>query len=251
MSLTEEETGQLLRDVPKAYRTQINDVLLTALARAFQRWTGERSLLVDLESHGREALSEGVDVSRTVGWFTSAYPVCLELPSANGLGGSLKSVKEQLRRVPRSGAGYGMLRYLAGGETGRELSSAPPPEISFNYLGQFDQSFARATAFSMANESHGQEHSPRGRRRNLLEFNGNVSGGQLHFTCVYGRSIHRRATIERLLREFAEELRALIDHCVAPDAGGFTPSDFPLAQLDEAKLGKLARLIASRGKERL
>ena len=247
MSLTQEETAQLLRDVPKAYRTQINDVLLTALARAFQRWTGDRSLLVDLESHGREALSEGVDVSRTVGWFTSAYPVCLQLPSANDPGGSLKSVKEQLRRVPRNGAGYGMLRYLGGGEIGHELASAPPPEISFNYLGQFDQSFAQATALSIANESRGQEHSPRGRRRNLLEFIGNVSGGQLHFTCVYGRSIHRRATIEQLLREFAEELRALIAHCIAPDIGGFTPSDFPLAQLDEAKLGKLARLIAKPG----
>jgi non-ribosomal peptide synthase protein (TIGR01720 family) len=247
MSLTVEETAQLLRDVPKAYRTQINDVLLTALACAFHRWTGDRSLLVELESHGREALSEGVDVSRTVGWFTSAYPVRLELPSANDLGGSLKSVKEQLRRVPRNGAGYGMLRYMAGGETQRELASGLPPEISFNYLGQFDQSFAEASALSMANESRGQEHSPRGRRRNLLEFNGNVSGGQLHFTCVYGRSIHRRATVERLLREFAEALRALIAHCVAPDVEGFTPSDFPLAQLDEAKLGKLARLIAKPG----
>ncbi len=243
ISLTEEETAQLLRDVPKAYRTQINDVLLTALAHAFRRWTGKHSLLVDLESHGREALPEGVDVSRTVGWFTSAYPVCLELPDVNDLGGSLKAVKEQLRRVPRNGAGYGMLRYLAGGETGRELASVQP-EVSFNYLGQFDQSFAQATAFSLANESRGQEHSPRGRRRNLLEFNGNVLGARLHFTCVYGRSIHRRATIERLLREFAEELRALIAHCAAPDVGGFTPSDFPLAQLDEAKLGKLARLIA-------
>src|SRR5262249_26052363 len=106
MSLNGEETAQLLRDVPKAYRTQINDVLLTALGCAFHRWTGERSLLVELESHGREAITEGVDVSRTVGWFTSAYPVRLELPSANDPGGSLKSVKEQLRRIPRNGAGY-------------------------------------------------------------------------------------------------------------------------------------------------
>jgi non-ribosomal peptide synthase protein (TIGR01720 family) len=136
------------------------------------------------------------------------------------------------------------LRYLAGGTIGQELTAAAPPEVSFNYLGQFDQSFAQATAFSPASESRGLELSPRGRRRNLLEFNGNVFGGRLHFTCVYSRSIHHRATIEQLVRDFAEELRALITHCVTPDVGEFTPSDFPLAQLDESKLGKLARLIA-------
>jgi non-ribosomal peptide synthase protein (TIGR01720 family) len=244
VSLTAEETTQLLRDVSKAYRTQINDVLLTALARAFRKWTGERSLLVDLESHGRDALPEGVDVSRTVGWFTTAYPLRIDLPPAGDLGESLMAVKEQLRRVPRNGAGYGLLRSLAAGETQRELMSGPRAEISFNYLGQFDQSFANATAFSMAAEPRGQEHSPRGQRRNLLEFNGNVSGGQLHFTCVYSRSIHHRATVEQLLAGFAEQLRAVIAHCVAPDVGGFTPSDFPLAELDEAKLAKLARLIS-------
>ena len=243
VTLNSEQTTQLLRDVSKAYRTQINDVLLTALARAFQRWTGDSSLVVDLESHGRDAVTDRVDVSRTVGWFTSAYPVRLELPSAKDLGESLKTVKEQLRRVPRNGTGYGLLRYLGSEETRQALSSSAP-EISFNYLGQFDQSLAQATAFSMAGEPRGQEHSPSSLRRNLLEFNGNVSGGQLHFTCVYSRSMHRRATIERLLAEFAEELRALIAHCVTPDIGGFTPSDFPLAQLDDAKLQKLARLIA-------
>jgi amino acid adenylation domain-containing protein/non-ribosomal peptide synthase protein (TIGR01720 family) len=246
--LDETETAQLLREVPKAYRTRINDVLLTALARAFRPWTGNRSLLIDMESHGRDALGEvagsGVDLSRTVGWFTSAWPLQLELPPGNDLGESLKTIKENLRRVPHNGTGYGILRYLAGGDIGRRLASAPSPEISFNYLGQFDQSFAQATAFSMADEARGQELSPRGRRRNLLEFNGNISGGQLHFTCVYSQPIHHRATIERLLGDFAGELRALIAHCVSTDVGGVTPSDFPLAQLDAAKLGKLARLIA-------
>ncbi len=244
MRLSPEQTAQLLREVPKAYRSQINDALLTALARAVRTWTGQDSVLVNLESHGRDAVPDGPDLSRTVGWFTSAYPVCIELPKSGDLGESLKAVKEQLRRVPRNGSGYGLLRYLAGGEIARELAGAPEPEIGFNYLGQLDGSFAQATAFSMAGESRGQEHSPRGRRTNLLEFNGNVSEGQLHFTCVYSRSIHDRATVEQLLREFAKELGALIAHCAAPDAGGFTPSDFPLAQLDERKLGKLARLIA-------
>jgi amino acid adenylation domain-containing protein/non-ribosomal peptide synthase protein (TIGR01720 family) len=237
IALGEQETATLLREAPKAYRAQINDLLLAALAEAFALWTRGESILVDLESHGREALGNAVDVSRTVGWFTSVYPV--RMPLSGGLG----AVKEQLRRVPRNGAGYGLLRYLAPREMGGKLA-AVAPLVSFNYLGQFDQNFAQATAFCMANESSGAALSPLGGRRHLLEFNGNVSGGQLHFTCVYSRRVHERATIERLLNDFSAALRALIRDCVSPEAGGFTPSDFPLARLDEKKLGKLAKLMA-------
>ena len=238
ISLSAEETASLLQDAPKAYRAQITDLMLTALAEAFANWTGDESLLVDLESHGREALGNAVNLSRTVGWFTSVYPVRLRAS------GGVKSTKEALRRVPRNGAGYGMLRYLAGGDIGRQLAAAPAPQVSFNYLGQFDQSFAQATAFRMAEESSGESLHAGGRRRHLLEFNGNVLGGQLHFTCVYSRRVHERTTIERLLNDFSRALSALIRDCVSSEAHGLTPSDFPLARLDERKLGKLAKLMA-------
>jgi non-ribosomal peptide synthase protein (TIGR01720 family) len=238
------ETAQLLREVPKAYRTQINDVLLTALPGALRRWTGMSSFLVDLESHGRDALPAGVDVTRTVGWFTSTYPVRLNLPDGDNRGRALTSIKEQLRRVPRNGVGYGILRYRANDELARELASAPIPEVSFNYLGQFDQSFGQASLFAPAMESKGKEFSPHSQRRNLLEFNGNVLGGQLHITCVYSRLAHKSATIEKLLSCLLEELKAIIVHCMTPESGAFTASDFPLARLDDEKLGKLARLIS-------
>src|SRR5204862_6042261 len=107
VALTEEETKALLTQVPAAYHTQINDLLLGALAQAISSWTGERALLVDLEGHGREALFEEVDLSRTVGWFTSMYPVLLELPASQDAGAAIKSVKEQLRATPNRGIGYG------------------------------------------------------------------------------------------------------------------------------------------------
>src|SRR5207253_6003988 len=117
VALDAEETRALIQDVPRAYRTGINDVLLAALARAVTAWTGGTRVLVDLEGHGREELFPDVDVSRTAGWFTTVHPVLLDLSGADGEAGALKAVKEQLRAVPHRGIGYGALRWLAAPET--------------------------------------------------------------------------------------------------------------------------------------
>src|SRR5207247_7744318 len=130
--LGEDETRSLLQEVPAAYRTQIGDVLLTAVLEAFAEWTGREELLIDLEGHGREDLFTGVDLSRTVGWFTTIYPVRLQR-GAGGPGEALKAVKEQLRRVPNRGIGYGLLRYVRDEEMDSSAGG------SFNYLGPFDQ----------------------------------------------------------------------------------------------------------------
>src|SRR5205807_10066427 len=105
-------TRALLQDVPGVYRTQVNDVLLAALGRTLARWTGRDRVLVDLEGHGREELFKGVDLSRTVGWFPTMFPVPLHVPTHTDPGTLLKSVKERLRAIPGRGLGYGALRYL-------------------------------------------------------------------------------------------------------------------------------------------
>jgi hypothetical protein len=149
VALDVEETRALLQDVPRAYRAQINDVLLTALARSFARWTGATSLLVDLEGHGREHPFADVDVTRTVGWFTTLFPVRLELEGAAAEGASLCAVKEQLRAAGDGGFGYGLLRYMSGGR-GAALDAAPRAEVCFNYLGQFDQLLSKSALFRRA-----------------------------------------------------------------------------------------------------
>ena len=111
VALEVEETLTLLRDVPSAYRTQINDILLAALGSALSRWTGSPLVHITLEGHGREELFDDVDLSRTVGWFTTTFPIRLDLRETNDPGDLIKSVKEQLRRVPNRGIGYGLLRY--------------------------------------------------------------------------------------------------------------------------------------------
>ena len=221
-SLSTAETRALLQEVPGVYHTQINDVLLTALVEALAEWTGRRSLLVDLEGHGREALFADADVSRTVGWFTSLFPVRLDLGSATDPGAALKAVKEQLRAVPHRGISYGLLRYLTA-----EAVPTPEPQISFNYLGQLDGPSDLPLRF--ADENIGALQGAGNARAHLIDVSAHVRDGRLQLQWIYSSAIHQASTIEALAADFAAQLQNLIDHCCANE-GGFTPSDFPLLQ---------------------
>jgi amino acid adenylation domain-containing protein/non-ribosomal peptide synthase protein (TIGR01720 family) len=217
VSLSAEETQALLREVPKIYNTQISDALLTALAQACAKWTGESAVLFDLEGHGREALFDDVDLSRTVGWFTTIYPVVLEFEAGNDAGVALKSVKDQLRKIPHGGIGYGLLRYLhEDASVVEKLDALPQAEMSFNYLGRFDRMTGKAAMFSGASENSGALRNPHTKRRYKIEINGNVMGGALHVDWAFSEKIHRRSTIETVAESFIEALRKLIDHCLSP-----------------------------------
>jgi amino acid adenylation domain-containing protein/non-ribosomal peptide synthase protein (TIGR01720 family) len=248
VALNAEETHALLHEAPEVYHTQSNDLLLTALAKALAKWSGHTSHTLALEGHGREEIAEDIDLSRTVGWFTTIFPVALTLGDApQSIGNTLQSIKEQLRRIPARGIGYGLLRYTrASGSPQAELErlrAQPLPEVSFNYLGQFDQVLPASAPFALARESGGRLSSPTGHRRHLLEITGVVIGNQLRMDFTYSENVHRQATAERLAESFVAELRALIAHCQSPEAGGYTPSDFPLADLGQEQLDNVfARL---------
>jgi amino acid adenylation domain-containing protein/non-ribosomal peptide synthase protein (TIGR01720 family) len=246
-SLTAEETQSLLQEAPALYHTQINDALMMALAQSVTEWTGERALLVDLEGHGREALFEDIDLSRTVGWFSSLFPIRLDMDEFADPGGALMAIKEQLRKVPNRGIGYGMLRYLSRDPEAREkLSPAHGAEITFNYFGQLDHFLSESSPFKPAQESLGQVFNLKGKRSHLLEVNAGVTEGRLCVRWVYSHNIHQRATIERLADSFTQSLRSLIAHCKSPEAGGYTPSDFTAARLSQRDLDKLlSRLSGS------
>jgi amino acid adenylation domain-containing protein/non-ribosomal peptide synthase protein (TIGR01720 family) len=225
--LSLEQTRALLNEVPKAYRTQINDVLLTALVQSFAGWTGEKSLLIDLEGHGREELFEDIDLSRTVGWFTSIFPVLLDLrTTANDTGAALIAIKEQLHCIPHHGIGYGLLRYL-NKKAASQLQALPQAQVSFNYFGQFHQ-FSKEPLLGLAQEKSGVLHSAAANPRSyLLDIYGIRSEGELHFSWKYNENYHRRSTIERLAQNFITVLQALIVYCQSPEVSDYTPSDFP------------------------
>ncbi|ETW94057.1 MAG: hypothetical protein ETSY1_36505, partial [Candidatus Entotheonella factor] len=237
--LSTQDTRALLQDVPAAYNTRINDVLLTALVQSMTEWTGEPSVLIDLEGHGREALFDEVDLSRTVGWFTTLFPVYLTLASIESVGEALKSVKEQLRRIPNRGIGYGVLRYLSdNAATQAQLRQRPQAEISFNYLGQFDRVRSASAGLGIVREWQSPQ-SGLGHRSHLLGVSGWISEGQLEMCWSYSDQLHERITIERLASGFMRALQTLIAHCQSPEAGGYTLSDFSATTLSQKRLDKL------------
>ncbi|TWP50723.1 amino acid adenylation domain-containing protein [Lentzea tibetensis] len=223
--LTRQETRALLKDVPPVYRTQVNDVLLAALGCVLSGWTGDRRVLLALEGHGREELFDGVDLSRTVGWFTTMFPVALEMPEA-GWGATLKAVKEQLREIPRRGIGYGALRYL----TDEGLPDVTP-EVGFNYLGRFDD----------AQRGMDLDADPASPRPHAIDVVGRVEQDALELTWYYSTDLHDGNTVRRLADEMLTALRDITRHCASPEAGGRSPSDFPLARLDQEACDRIAR----------
>jgi len=239
-----EETRVLMQDVASAYRTGLNVVLLAAIVESFSQWTHTRSLLIEMEGHRREEIVEGVDLSRTVGWFTTHFPLHVDLSRAPGPGDALKAVREQLRAVPQNGIGYGLLRYAGRGAADAEaLRRAAHAEVSFNYMGQFDQVLHDSQLFATAQYEMRSARSAVARRGHLLEINSGVIGGELHVVWTYSERLHQRSTIERLADGFRDALRSIATHCLTPEAEDYSLSDFPLAELNEQELGKLSRLI--------
>ena len=216
--LDAEDTDALLRAAPTAYRTRINDVLLAALAWALSRWTGRPRVCIDLEGHGREDLLDGVDLSRTVGWFTTVYPVALDVPGEDEPEWRkiVKSVRRQLRAIPGNGIGFGALRYL-GSEAVRDRlrTNSSGPQIAFNYLGQWDArpSAAHGGLCRAVHGSFGQEHDPAGRGPHLLEVVGAVQTGQLEFSWYYQPDVHDLATVQAVAGDFAGALRRIAQDC--------------------------------------
>src|SRR5262249_28420087 len=160
------------------YRTQINDLLLTSLVQTTAGWTESSSLLIDLEGHGREEVFDDLDFSRTVGWFTAIFPVRLNLPCADHPDQQIKAIKEQLRRFPHRGLGYGVLRYLNHDESVRgSLRNRPRAQISFNFLGHYDQALSTGSLFGRASASCGLDRGPSNIRGHLIEVTGAIIDG--------------------------------------------------------------------------
>ena len=248
--LDAEQTKALLEEVPKAYKTQINDILLTALLQTFCQWTTTPTLLIDLEGHGREDLFSDVDLSRTIGWFTTVFPVLLKLDDNHNLEVMIKSVKEQLRQIPNRGFSYSLLRYLTKEENIKtRLQNQQQAQIKFNYLGQLDFTTTDSLILGLAKESTGNNRSIKGKRQHLLEINSWISENKLQLTWNYSRSIHQQTTIENLAQTYITNLQNLIEHCKSPESKGYTPSDFKAANLSQQQLDNFMSKIRKKNNQ--
>jgi len=214
VTLSQSCTTQLLKRVPVVYQTQINDVLLAALSRVLCRWSEQQSVLIQFEGHGREDLFDEVELSRTVGWFTSMYPIRLEPGVDADFGHSIQAVKAQLAALPNKGLGYGVLRHLAEPAVCQRLQQLPQARVTFNYMGQFDQSFDDQALLVPAEQGAGQCYSRKAPLGNWLEIVGQVFDGQMTLRCLFSKRRYRPQTIEWLMAELQGELEALVAHCM-------------------------------------
>ncbi|WP_258192456.1 condensation domain-containing protein, partial [Nitrosospira multiformis] len=241
LKLGKAQTHALLKEAPPAYRTHVNDLLLTALGSALCRWSGHKKILIDLEGHGREDLYD-IDLSQTVGWFTTLYPVLLD--PAGDLGQRIKRIKEDLRRIPNKGVGYGLFKYHGTSEQREALASLPQPEVVFNYLGQLDASFDESALWTLATESIGDLTDENAPLSHDISINSHVYEGELCLTVSYSAARYHRTTIEAFLSVCQAELETLIVHCTR-GIQGLTPSDFPLVEISQRELDSLPLPIAA------
>src|SRR5690606_5096346 len=250
----------LLTRLPALFHGGVNDVLLTAFALAVADWRERHGLgrgeavLVDLEGHGREAPA-GMDLGRTVGWFTSLFPVRLDpgavdrreaLAGGEALGLALKRIKEQLRALPDNGLGYGLLRYL-NAETAEALAAHPAPQMSFNYLGRFPA--ARSGAWMPAPEGEGLAGGADAAMplAHAVSLDAQVIDGEDGLRLVadwtFAPALVAPQAVEELAEGWFAALAALVRHAAMPGAGGRTPSDVLLSGLSQAEVSGLEREV--------
>jgi non-ribosomal peptide synthase protein (TIGR01720 family) len=216
-SLNPIETKILFQEVSVYYQAGINDILLTALIRAYYKWTGNRTLLVDIEGHGRENILEKVDLSRTIGLFSTNFPVHLNVKAVSNLEEEIQLIREMMQKVPQKGIGYGLLKYLKNDENVRKkMKSLPQAEFNFNYLGQFSATPSSDwVPFKIASESEGPIQDVKNKNDYLLYFTGVVGGETLDIRWLFSRNLFKSATIKTFAKNYVQELRLIIQNVSA------------------------------------
>ncbi|WP_317617953.1 non-ribosomal peptide synthetase [Mucilaginibacter lappiensis] len=227
--LDTELTEQLLRHCYKAWRTEINDILLSSLSLALKDVFGLEKILIKLEGHGREYIGSDIDITRTVGWFTTAYPVLFDLSEQKDKLLLLIGIKEHLHRIPNKGIGYGILRYLT--ESNYKLN----PEITFNYLGDFGSGIGSENAsdlFYFSSDSHGRSISEDLARGSILDISGIIVSGRLRLSIDYSRAQYKEDTIKSLLASYKSNLKEYIQLLSSTEQSYLTPIDITYNKLN-------------------
>ena len=246
VSLDAGDTQTLFESLRGCSRIQPQDALVGTLGLVCRQWVGLPAVLLDVEMHGRDVIEEGVDVSRTVGWFTNIVPVLLELEGVQTPQEAVLSAARQFRAIPSHGLTFGLIRHLRRDDEARNLRGVPAAEISLLYLGRQDQAASGSAPFVPAHEPFGPTRSPQARRGYLLEVSAFVLNGRLETTWRYSRAVHRPQTIERLARDFVVKLGELA-RCPILDDERREVAEFPAARLSQDELQDVLAILNRSG----
>lgn len=231
-TLSEEQSDYLLKGANLVYRTDVPILLQTALLMTLKEWTGGDTVVVYQENHGRYL--QGLDVSRTTGWFTAMYPAKLSVGEGDA-GRQIRKIKEDLRSIPNHGIGYGLCKYMAHKQPWQKKD---PVEILFNYLGQFGKELDNHL-FSYVPSSGADDSASSNTLTAKLELQCIVVAGLMQFQMRYNRNAHYGATISWLMDRFFNHIDIVLDHIRSQSSIHFTPSDFSSAHLDQEELDTL------------
>ncbi|MED1146290.1 non-ribosomal peptide synthetase [Bacillus paralicheniformis] len=254
-TLAQQETDAILKDVHNAYNTDTQDLLLASAVLAIWQWVPQKALKIALEGHGRQSEAAHHDISRTVGWFTSIYPVLLQLEPNTWddhheeyMIRALKITKDTLRRIPDKGFGYGVLKYMTPPEKAK-IKFGKAPDITFNYLGQFEIGNRAQTeteqldAFTFSPLGGGEDITGTWKREQSLDISALVAEGKLTVNMTYETGRFQKKTIERLSQDCQYYLRKLMNHCLGKTETEKTVSDFDDRELTEEAFKNITDLL--------
>ncbi|MBT9099799.1 amino acid adenylation domain-containing protein [Methylovulum psychrotolerans] len=216
VTLSSATTSLLLQNAPLIHGVRINEVLLAAVVTVLAEWTQNNAVLLEMEGHGREQLFDDVDISRTVGWFTTLFPVLFEFSADQRFPALVQALQKQLAIIPNHGLDYGVVRYLGKNpELTKRLEAIPTPQFGFNYLGRIDQGNGANPQFSLVQAPVGHLKDPAAQRTHKLNIDASVIADALHIDWSYSSACYRPDTIEELANTVLNILEDFATACPA------------------------------------
>ncbi|MFZ1289535.1 MAG: amino acid adenylation domain-containing protein [Melioribacteraceae bacterium] len=231
--VTKELTDLFITEISKSYKAELNELLITIFVKSYSIWKGKRKVSLTLENHGRENLYVEVDLSRTVGWFTSMYPIVLDLKNSISSIESLITIKEQLRKIPQNGISYGIYKLFFNSSDLPHLSA-----ISFNYLGKFNMGIEEQSSFKIVEQNKGLERAKENLRPFELDFVCSIVNDRLHLNIIFNKNLFEEVEIVQFMDTFIQEIKLLINDAKFSD-GGYSPSDFKDIELNNEELDSI------------
>ncbi|WP_252187639.1 condensation domain-containing protein [Anaeromonas gelatinilytica] len=225
-------TCDLIKKTNDIYSLEFKEVLIVALALTINNITNNHEVIIELEGHGREAIAENVDISRTVGWFTTIYLAYFKIEHTE-LDKNIKSLKEQIRDIPDKGFNYGILRFL-----NHEFKKSDRKYIRFNYLGDFDNIIDKEK-LNVYNIEFGLDNDKRNSMSSLMDIEVMIVNRKLNISITYSNTRFKNETIQTFINKYMETLQLILDHCISKSFKEFTPSDFNTVDISQEDIDSL------------
>ena len=228
-------TNSLVFKANETYHTKVEDLLISTLITTLCEWGEIDQVLLGLERQGRNIDNLDVDVSNTVGWFTSFFPILLGHNDSVETGNHIKSIKVKLRAIPNNGIGFGVLKYLA--EENTSILNQLQPKVIFNYFGKsISENKNEGLCFKFLQSP---TRDSRSERNYVIEINSQIINNNLLVNWSFTKDMYKEETAKMVADKFIQNLKTTIEYCTTQNDISYTPSDFPEANLNQDDLDNL------------